>query len=76
MNARILCQLAVLGEKLGVDLWHHESPKGGSIPKAVEFLVPYWKGEKKWTWQQIEPFSSSAPREPLAVRAHFAAPVR
>ena len=71
MNVRILCQLALLGEKLGVDLWHYESPKGGSIPKAVDFLVPYWRGEKKWTWQQIEPFGPSVPREPMSVRAHF-----
>ena len=71
MNVRILCQLAFLGERLGVDLWHYESPKGGSIPKAVEFLIPYWKGEKKWTWQQIEPFGPAIPREPMAIRNRF-----
>lgn len=40
-NLQALFELAALGEHVGVDLWHYESPKGGSIRKALDFLVDY-----------------------------------
>lgn len=70
MNARILCQLALVGERVGVDLWHYVSPKDGSIPRTLDFLEPFWKGEKAWPYQQIEPFRPN-PRWPKVVREHF-----
>ena len=48
-----LMQLARFGERLGVDLWNYETPDGRSIRKALDFLVPFALGEKKWTYQQL-----------------------
>ncbi len=52
MNLRGYFQAALLGEQLGVDLWHYES-EGRSMEKALDFLVPFVAGEKKWTHKQI-----------------------
>lgn len=71
MNATLFCELALLGEKVGVDLWHYETEDGRSIKKAVEWLMPYWNGEKKWTRQQITPVSKDIGREALAIYQHF-----
>lgn len=48
-----LMQLARLGEGLGVDLWNYETADGRSIRKALDFLIPFALGEKKWTYQQL-----------------------
>src|SRR5882757_1076625 len=56
MNLRGLINLAYLGDKVGVDLWHFETKDGRSIRKALDFLVPYAQGDKKWEQQQITDF--------------------
>ena len=55
MNTEALLCLALLGERVGVDLWHYADADGRSIRKAIDFLVPYALGEKPWTWAQIVP---------------------
>jgi hypothetical protein len=55
LNLEALINLARLGERLGVDLWPFKAPNGGSIRKAIDFLVPYTVGTKKWKWDQIIP---------------------
>ncbi|MFZ3200263.1 MAG: alginate lyase family protein [Candidatus Acidiferrales bacterium] len=52
-NVNGLAELARLGETAGVDLWHFETPDGRSIRRALDFLVSYATGEKKWTYEQI-----------------------
>lgn len=71
MNVGYFCELALLGERLGVDLWGYESPDGRSIPRAIDWLLPYWDGEKPWEYPQIVPFDPSATLVPRAVRRHF-----
>jgi hypothetical protein len=56
MNLDALLELAHLGDRVGVDLWHFKTPDGRSIQKAVDFLMPYAVGKKKWTFAQIVPF--------------------
>lgn len=52
-NLEGLMSLARLGENAGVDLWHYRTPDGRSIRNALDFLVPFARGEKKWTYQQL-----------------------
>jgi hypothetical protein len=59
MNLRGLMDLAQLGNQLGLDLWHFQTKDGRSIRKAVDFLVPYANGDKKWDHPQITEFKSS-----------------
>jgi hypothetical protein len=53
LNLHGLVSLAVLGERVGVDLWHFETADGRSIRKAMDYMLPYFAGEKKWDRLQI-----------------------
>jgi hypothetical protein len=55
-----LMQLAWLGSQVGVDLWNFRTPDGRSIRVALDFLLPYATGEKKWDYQQIGGFHGDA----------------
>lgn len=39
-TAAAFCRLAASAKHVDVDLWGYVSPKGGSIPKAMAFLLP------------------------------------
>jgi hypothetical protein len=71
-NLEALCELATLGDEAGVDLWSFKTADGRSIRAALDFLVPYAAGEKKWDYQQIGGFSAGAMRTALlrAARAY------
>ena len=49
-------QLATLAEYRGVDLWNYPSAENSRIKKALDMLIPYVSGEKKWIAQQIGSF--------------------
>jgi hypothetical protein len=68
MNLRGLMDLAHLGEQCGVDLWNFHTADGRGIRRALDFLLPYATGERKWNYQQISEFK---PEElsPLLLRA-------
>jgi hypothetical protein len=51
-----LTQLAVLGDEVGVDLWNFRTADGRSIRAAVDYLLPYANGTKKWDYKQISGF--------------------
>jgi Alginate lyase len=55
-----LTELATLGDRAGVDLWHFETPDGRSIRKAILYLVPFAFGDRKWQDQQINGFNGQA----------------
>jgi hypothetical protein len=56
-NLRGLMALARLGENVDVDLWRYETADGRSIRKALDFLLPFAFGEKKWPYEQITGWS-------------------
>lgn len=52
-NLAALTLLADLGQRVDVDLWSYRSADGRSIRAALDWLVPFIKGQKKWEHQQI-----------------------
>jgi len=69
MNLAGLFELALLGENIGVDLWIYRTQDGGSIRKALEFLLPYVGNEKKWPYEQIAEYRVSEISPLLVVAA-------
>ncbi len=57
MNLDALVYLAVLGERVGVDLWRFEMPDGRSIRRAIDFLLPFALGQKEWPWTTLSPLN-------------------
>lgn len=51
-NLEGLCRLAVLGERVNVDLWHFQTQDGRGIRAALEWLIPFATGEQPWKFQQ------------------------
>ncbi|HKA16684.1 MAG TPA: alginate lyase family protein [Blastocatellia bacterium] len=48
-----LTLLAILGERVRVDLFSYRTADGRGIRTALDYLVPFALGEKKWPDQQI-----------------------
>ncbi|WP_394132229.1 alginate lyase family protein [Shewanella maritima] len=47
-----LVGIAELGEKVGVDLWHYQSPKGGSLTQGIQLMAQYHDPQIKWPYSQ------------------------
>jgi hypothetical protein len=58
MNLNGLTLLATLGDRAAVDFWNYQTKDGRGIRKALDWLMPYSAGEKKWPYEQIEPYNS------------------
>ena len=54
MNLLGFFTLARLCENIDIDLWTLDAGDGRSIRRAFEWLLPYIRNEKKWTYEQIE----------------------
>jgi hypothetical protein len=52
-NLDALTTLATFGDRAGVDLWRFRTPDGRSIRGAIDWMIPYATGEKRWTHEQI-----------------------
>lgn len=55
MNATGFANLAALGERAGVDLWHWSTADGRSLRAALDWLLPYASGQQVWQGAQITP---------------------
>ncbi len=69
-NLRALLDLASIGQNLGIDLWHFETPDGRSIRKALDFMAPYVSRDSQWPYQEI----GRPNRESVAILLLRAAP--
>jgi hypothetical protein len=49
-NLDALTGLALLGPKVGVDLWGYTSPKGVSLKSAIEMMAEYQDPTAAWPW--------------------------
>ncbi len=56
MNLNAWCKLAILSDRLGIDLWHEQTRDGKGIKAAVKWMIPYASGQKAWKTQQIAAF--------------------
>ena len=68
-NVDALMQLATLGDEVGVDLWGYTSPAGGSIRKALDYLIPFAADPKAWGHENIAGMTPDALRAPLLMAA-------
>ena len=59
-NLQAFVQLASLGERAGLDLWRYQTPDGRSIRKAIDYLVPFALGQKRWTALELGGFKPEA----------------
>ncbi len=64
-NVAAFMDLATLGRHVGIDLWSYRTPDGRSIRQAVDFMVPYAAGERRWAYDQITPFTANTMHELL-----------
>jgi hypothetical protein len=55
-NLEALFDAASIADKLGIDLWTYETLNGRGVRKALDWLVPFAVGEKKWSYKQISAF--------------------
>jgi hypothetical protein len=68
MNLRGHMYLAMLAQRVGIDLWNAQTSDGRGIRKALDFLVPFALGEKPWPYQEISGFQPQM-LHPLVRRA-------
>lgn len=68
-NLTALMRLAQEGERTGIDLWDYRAPDGGSIEAALNYLLPYAEGEKKWPYQSLNGIESESLVQPLLLAA-------
>ncbi|MEJ7826643.1 MAG: alginate lyase family protein, partial [Segetibacter sp.] len=57
MNLVGWCKLAVIADKISIDLWNTTTVDGKGIRRMFEWFTPYVLKEKTWKYEQIEPFS-------------------
>ncbi|RKX34823.1 MAG: alginate lyase [Verrucomicrobia bacterium] len=71
-NLDALAGLAQIGEKVGVDLWHYESPGGGSLEKGIQLMADYNDPGEKWPYAQKDPRRRVERMAPIFLKAGFA----
>jgi hypothetical protein len=68
-NLDALSRLAEEARLAGVDLWNYRAANGASIRTALDFLLPYAEGEKKWTHQALNGVEGDSLAEPVLLAA-------
>jgi hypothetical protein len=53
-NLSFLFRIALLGERLGYDLWNYNSDRNNSLKGALGFMLPYIYDDLKWPYSQMD----------------------
>jgi Alginate lyase len=67
-NLQAFFSLATVAASAGVDLWSYRNKQDAGIRKALDWIVPYATGKKKWEYQQISPYNKND-LQPLLLQA-------
>jgi hypothetical protein len=67
MNLEGWFNIAIMGNKVGVNLWDYTNAKGGSLNKALNWLIPYAFEEKTREHKQINPYNISVIQRILVI---------
>ena len=54
MNLHGFLELAIIGKKVGVNLWNSVAEDGSSIKAGYKYMLPYLTGKKEWEYKQIK----------------------
>jgi hypothetical protein len=54
-NLRALFNAAAIADRVGIDMWNSEINKK-SMRMAIDWLIPFATGEKKWPYKEISAF--------------------
>jgi hypothetical protein len=68
-NLEALMKLATEAQTVHVDLWNYKAPDGGSIRAAVDYLLSFTDGKKKWEHEELDGVSPAPLRVPLLMAA-------
>jgi hypothetical protein len=68
-NLEALECLAQEDRLTGTDLWSYRAKNGASIRTALDYLLPYAEGDKKWTHEAINGVDPDSLTEPLLLAA-------
>ena len=55
-NTKYLARLATVGRNVGVNLWGYTASNGGSIQQAINYLIPFARGTRRWPYRQASTF--------------------
>lgn len=50
---------AIIGAKVGVDVWGYKADNGRTMEMVLDYVLPYYKNPEAWPHMQINPFGSS-----------------
>lgn len=54
MNLHGFLELAIIGKKVGVNLWNSVAENGSCIKAGYQYMLPYLTGKKEWEYKQIK----------------------
>ncbi len=59
MNVRGFLTLAILGERVSLDLWRAGESGDVFVRRTLDWLAPFALGEQSWEWEQVAPFDDA-----------------